>query len=70
MLSEMSSALTECVSAPTDTNVTPVPAMARIVSRVTLPDASVSIAPSIRVRASYGMHDDDVRMNLDSNLKI
>ena len=43
---ERSSAGAQCVSAPTDTNCTPVVAISRIVSSVTPPDASSSARPS------------------------
>lgn len=45
ILSEMSSACTECVSAPTEMYVTPVDAISLTDRSVTLPDASVSTAP-------------------------
>jgi hypothetical protein len=56
MLSEMSSAATECVSAPTLTKSTPVAAMARALARDTLPEASVSASPPIRDTACAEGH--------------
>jgi hypothetical protein len=51
MLREMSSAVTEWVSAPTLTYVTPVAAMVRMDERVTLPEASVSARSPMRPTA-------------------
>mmetsp|Transcript_378 Transcript_378/g.1246 ORF Transcript_378/g.1246 Transcript_378/m.1246 type:complete len:283 (+) Transcript_378:127-975(+) len=47
MFSEMSSAITECVNAPDEMNVTPVCPIACTVSNVTFPLASVSTFPAI-----------------------
>ena len=45
MLKEMSRALTECVRAPTEINVTPVELISRTVVRFTFPEPSVSTLP-------------------------
>mmetsp|Transcript_12779 Transcript_12779/g.21688 ORF Transcript_12779/g.21688 Transcript_12779/m.21688 type:complete len:288 (+) Transcript_12779:52-915(+) len=53
MLKEMSSAVTECVSAPLEMYVTPQPPIACTVSIVTLPEASVSTLSPIIPTASF-----------------
>ena len=47
----MSAAGALCVKRPTEMKVTPVSAFARILSRVTPPDASVGPPPSLRATA-------------------
>ena len=47
MLSDISKAVTECVSAPHEMKSTPVAAMAATVASVTLPEASVSNRPAM-----------------------